>query len=98
MVALGGRYPDSRSTFQIRRDEWERLHRDFPAVVSDGMTGTRSYEVARFDHPAAPEWETSTASDLCDVCGWPVSLLPGGWFHDAKNPCEWTDKRQVVGS
>jgi hypothetical protein len=57
--------------------------------------------VAPTDHPAIPEWDTSSFSDLCLTCEWPVSRKQPGhpWQHDARNPVEWTDRRtRVEGS
>lgn len=62
------------------------------------MTGAATLVPASvLDHPATPEWDTSTAHDLCDTCGWPVERKPGGpWAHESRNPVEWTDKRGAV--
>jgi hypothetical protein len=46
------------------------------------------------DHVAEPEWETSTAADLCKTCGWPVERGPNGWTHEEKNPVQWSDRRK----
>lgn len=47
------------------------------------------------DHIATPDWETSTAFDLCKTCGWPVELGSEGWVHEDKNPAQWTDRRKI---
>ena len=84
------------------RERFSALQRDRSATATleaalRAAVAAEEGHAAPTDHEAKPEWDTATAHDLCDTCGWPVSKgKEGNWSHDAKNPVQWTDKRTAA--